>query len=67
MARDVFVDCGACGGTGQLAPGNGCAVCCCQGFIPWESLRPDGQEMARAAGRLPWRFERVPVEQALVR
>jgi hypothetical protein len=47
----VFVDCAACGGTGELMPGNGCAVCCTQGFIPWASLRPEGQQAALAAGR----------------
>jgi hypothetical protein len=59
---DLFVDCAACGGTGELQPGNGCACCCMQGFIPWDSLRPEGQQAALTAGRLPWRFERVPVE-----
>lgn len=64
MMPGIFIDCAMCGGTGEIEPGNGCAMCCTTGCIPWESLRSDQKDFAIASGRRPWRavMQRVPVD-----
>ena len=45
--RADYVDCPACKGTGELQPGNGCAVCCTTGILPREAFNR-GQPAAPA-------------------
>jgi hypothetical protein len=58
-----FVDCQACGGTGEIGepPGNGCAICLTTGYLPWNSFRRDRQTGLVDRGIRPWYFVRTPV------